>query len=154
MSKYVQISYDAFRKLMDQMKFNEVRVEGTFERVWMFPIANSNFAIRVYSTIGVGESISRKSGTDAIRCLIYDHKENKIVQLEKRVHRTASAMKNTRDRCRELFKHVKKHKCACGGVLIERESKHNHKFLGCSNYPACTNTNNQVTPQLKLKIKQ
>ncbi len=157
MSKYVQITYTAFKKLMDIMKFTEVNIDGTFERVFKFPIKNTELEIRVYSTIGVGESVSRQKGSDAIRCFIYDNKEQRILKLEKRVHRTASALKNTKERCRELYRHVRDHKCPekdCGGVLLIRENnKTTHLFMGCTNYPTCKHTKNQITPQLKLKLK-
>lgn len=151
MSKYVKIVYSEFKALMDDMNFIEVDLKGVYERVWRFPIGNSNFEIRVYSTIGV--STSRSNGSDSIKCLLYDAKENKILSVEKRVHRTKSTLKNTRERCRELFIQVRDNKCTCGGLMIEKTSKTQHKFLGCTNYPKCTNTKNQITPQLKLKLK-
>ena len=154
MSRYVSISYDKFKSLMDQMGFIEINLDGTFERVWKFEIANTNFDIRVYSTISVNDDMSRDSGKDAIRCMIYDRSKDKILRLEKRVHRTMSALPNTRLRCRELFKHVRANKCICGGVLVERKSKTNHSFLGCSNYPICKNSKNINNPQLKLNLNK
>jgi hypothetical protein len=153
MSRYVQINYAEFKKLMDTMGCTEIQLEGTFERVWSFPIKNTNFDIRIYSTIDVSDNVSRRSGSDAIRCMIYDRKEEKILKLEKRVHRTESALVNTRERCRDLFRHVRAHKCSCGGVLVPRVSKHNHGFMGCTNFPKCKLTKNTITPQLKLKLK-
>ena len=153
MSRYVQINYSKFKELMDTMSFNEVQIDGTFERVWVYAIKNTNFQIRIYSTISINETVSRGSGSDAIRCMIYDTVNNNILKLEKRVHRTASALVNTRARCRELYKHVRAHKCSCGGVMIQRTSKHDHVFMGCSNFPKCTQTKNIIVPQLTLKLK-
>lgn len=151
MSRYVQINYNEFKQLMDTMGCTEIKLEGTYERVWSFPLKNTNFDIRIYSTIEGNKS--RSSGSDAIRCMIYDRVEDKILKLEKRVHRTENALVNTRERCRDLFRHVRANKCSCGGVLIERTSKQNHSFMGCSNYPKCKLTKNIITPQLKLKLK-
>jgi hypothetical protein len=150
MSRYVSIEYSKFKELMDEMSFTEIQIPGTFERVWKFEIKDTNFDIRVYSTIA--GNVSRDTGTDAIRCMVYDRVNEKILKLEKRVHRTMSALKNTRERCRDLYKLVVKNKCSCGGVLIQRESKANHKFMGCSNFPKCTQTKNIIVPQLKLKL--
>lgn len=153
MSRYVQIKYAEFKELMDIMGFTEIKIDGTFERVWSFSLKNTNFDILIYSTIDINTDVSRSMGSDAIRCLVYDRKETKILRLEKRVHRTESALINTRERCRELFRYVRSHKCLCGGILIQRTSKTNHKFLGCSNFPKCKLTKNQITSQLKLKLK-
>jgi hypothetical protein len=155
MSTYVPIQYEKFKTMMDKMNFVEIQLDGTFERVWKYEIVDadltSRYDIRVYSTIG-GE-ISRAKGKDAIRCMIYDKVKNKILKLEKRVHRTISALTNTRERCRDLYKHIKKNRCSCGGILLTRESKVKHKFMGCSNYPICKNSKNIIVPQLKLNLK-
>jgi len=154
MSTYVEIKYDKFKAVMDEMSFNEINLDGTFERVWKYEIVDADlinrYDIRVYSTIT--NHVSRNRGTDAIRCLIFDKTKNKILKLEKRVHRTASALVNMKARCRELYKHVRDNRCTCGGVLLERESKHNHKFMGCSNFPICKNSKNIKQSQLKLKF--
>lgn len=148
---FVPIKYESFKELMDDMKFKEILVEGTFERVWQFKI-NDRFDIRVYSTINIDSTECRRNGKDAIRCLVYDNISKKVLRLERRVHRTISALINVRLRCRELYRYVRDNSCSCGGVLIERISKTSHQFKGCSNFPVCTNNKNIVLPQLKLKI--
>ena len=153
MSKYVEISFEKFNDLMTTMHFVEIKVEGTFEKVWSYHIKNTNYEIRIYSTICVNSNVSRSSGSDAIRCIIYDTRENKLIKLEKRVHRTEKALINTRARCRELYKYVKNNVCTkCGGLLIERTSKTSHKFLGCSNFPKCKETKTIIQSQLTLKL--
>ena len=148
---FVPVDYKSFKTIMDDMKFEEISIKGTYERVWKFKI-NDRFDIRVYSTIKINSDKCRENGTDAIRCLVYDNVSEKILRLERRVHRTISALINVRLRCRELYKYVKKNPCSCGGVLIERISGTNHHFKGCSNFPVCTNNKNIIESQLKLKI--
>ena len=153
MKKFVKIEYTNFKSLMDSMGFEEIKVDNTFERVWIFHINNTNFQIRILSTICLNTNQTRPSGTDAIRCIIYDTRENKLVKLEKRVNRTSSALINTRSRCRELYKYVKTNICCnCGGLLVIRNSKYNHKFMGCSNFPICKYSKNIIKPQLTLKF--
>jgi len=141
MGTYVKINGKEFADFIEsQMKFHEIKIPGVFERTWEFDI-DDRFALRVYSTISTDDNISRSVGADAIRCMVFDKKTQQITRLESRVHRTKNAFTNMRERCRELYKHIKHNRCVCGGVLVERSGR-NGKFLGCSTYPACKHTKN------------
>lgn len=139
MGRYVEISGDEFQRYIEaEMKFHEVQLDGVFERTWEFDV-NDSFSIRVYSTIDKRGDVSRDIGKDAIRCLIIDRSTQRILKMDARVHRTKNALPNMRDRCRELYKHIRDNQCGCGGLLVTRSGK-SGKFLGCSNYPTCKNT--------------
>lgn len=155
---YTPIKYSTFKSVMDDMKFTEIRVDRTFERVWKFQVFDkdgiSRFDIRVYSTIDVDDDVTRSSGKDAIRCMLFNTVHNRIAKVEKKVHRTESALKNVRERCRELYKYLRDNRCSCGGMMIEREARDQHRFMGCCNYPMCKKSVNINVPQLTLKLNQ
>lgn len=153
-TKYIPITYSQFQSLMTEMGFKEIVVEGAYERIWSFVIMGTSYEIRVFSSVSTVTGVTRRNGQDAIRCTLFHSGKNKPV-LSYTVYRTVSAIQNVKAKCRILWKHTRDCKCKrenCDGIMVERESRTFHKFKGCSNFPDCTQTENIVQTQLKIKI--
>ena len=150
---YVEIRYEEFKSLMDNMRFKEIVVEGAFERTWSFDIGSTPYEIRIYSSICLNTNCTRQNGKDAIRCMVWNKNDKRGIYFAKRINRTVSALQNVRERCRELWLYVKNNRCSCGnGILVDRKSKVGHIFKGCTDYPLCKNTSHIQNKQLKLKF--
>lgn len=154
MSRYRPIVREEFEATMNGIGFSEVPVEGN-ERAYQRTITNgptpNRFAVRVFSSILKGAGVSRDCGGDAIRVHVIDmHLRDaanrpKIVADFARVYRTAGALENTKERCREAYGYVVKnhhlHCPKCNAMLAKRTVKSTGRsFFGCTAYPACNHT--------------
>ncbi len=170
MSGYVEFTYDQAKQvLVEDMGFkciNDVdpNSEGfginaneyVFERVvknenaddFMKALKGDNFrySIRIFSSLDRKTKRTREIGSDAIRVTLFDLKQDRPVKAERRVNRTVNAFRNMKERAQELWKYVAdgNHVCPkCESLLVKRTAKRTKKnFLGCSNYPKCTHTQN------------
>ena len=140
---YVAIHKNAFEAEMNDMGFSPIKVHGTAELVYERKVPNTIYSVRVLSSIDPRSGISREVGADAIRVTLWNYSNDRPIKVERRVNRTGTergVLKRTRERAREVWSWCKNHGCSCGnGIMVERNGK-NGKFLGCSNYPTCTNT--------------
>ena len=140
---YVAIHRNVFEAEMTAMGFTIVNLPGTFELVYERKIPNTDYGVRIFSSIDKHTAISRDVGADAIRVTLWNYAKNRPIKMDRRVNRTGTekgVLERTRERARELWGWCTKHQCSCGhGIMVERSGK-NGKFLGCSNYPDCTNT--------------
>ena len=139
---YVEISRNRFEAEMGDMGFNHIRIPGTLEMVFERMIPNSDFSVRIYSSIDPRTGVSRVVGSDAIRVILFNHKKDRGLKVEKRVNRTGTednVLARTRSRAREIWGWYRDNKCSCGGVMVKRKGSKG-EFLGCSNYPDCKNT--------------
>lgn len=154
-ARYVPIVEAEFAALMAEMGFGEIKIPGTYERVYQRQVATKGgklfpYAVRVYSSI-VGND-SRGVGEDAIRLVLIDMETDRpLKKAESRVYRTKSALENTRERARELFAMVIKNICPdCGekhGGFMRRRTGRNGDFMGCSRYPHCRRTHPVVVDE-------
>lgn len=152
-TKYIPITYSQFKSFMeDELKFKEIVVEGVHERIWSFVIVGTSYEIRVFSSVSNVTDVTRHNGKDAIRCILIDTTKGTKPLVSHSVYRTKNALPNVRKYCRELWKSHRS-KCACGGLMVQRVSSTNHRFLGCTNYPNCKNTQNIVIPTSQTKLK-
>lgn len=139
---YVIVTRNRFEAEMADMGFTHINIPGTLEMVFERHIPDSDFVVRIYSSIDPRHGVSRKVGTDAIRVLLFNKPNNRPLKVERRVNRTGSedkVMKRVRERARDVWGWYGMHKCSCSGVLVQRKSAKG-AFLGCSNYPTCKNT--------------
>lgn len=102
--------------------------------------------LHVYTTVDEDE-VSRGSGEDAIRFVLYDRNSGSPVGLAKKVLRVegeTTPFQRCESRLRELVAMARAMKAAkqfcqkCGSHLVERtRQSDNTKFFGCSLYPHC-----------------
>lgn len=155
--RYREITYTAFKALMDEMRFRQVDLSNTMEFVFEHSVqcsltanALDRFKIRIMSSVDVRSNVTREVGSDAIRVLLLDMQptgkepgQTKIV-MDWSVHRTTNALSNTRERAREAYGYVSKHPehhCSCGSLMALRTTKKTGStFLGCTAFPACKET--------------
>jgi len=159
--RYVPISREEFTAVMTKAGFTEVRLQGCLEAVFERQVVREPrvgcgctapaggelpkhypYKVRIYSTIDLRDDASRDCGTDAIRVQLVDMETGKPLAVERKVLRTKSALPNTLERARDLWRWVldPKHYCPqCKHLLVEREGKFG-TFLGCSRYPTCKGT--------------
>lgn len=171
--KYVQISEADMRSMMEgECGFEQLHLDGTYELVFQRQVESSKgqkfpYAVRVYSSISNGTS--RAVGEDAIRVVLFDTETDRPVKIMgegrknrsrkskagSRIYRTAPTgipaeervqelLGRLRDRCRDYFYHIVANPCPkCGGALALRGGT-NGDFYGCTNYPECKHTQNEV----------
>ena len=138
-ARFVPISFDTFKSQMDLMGFIPVTVPGTLEYVFERVMHEDRFAVRIYSSITMGETTTRDCGADAIRVVLYDRVLDKASYSET-VKRTRNALETLQGRAREAWAHKNKYKCSCGAVMAQRTgSSHTRSFMGCTAYPVCKN---------------
>lgn len=126
-----------------------------FERVFTKPHPHDDrVTIWLYSSISVGHTVSRAVAKDAIRITLtaklkvtdYD----KPVLKEGRTNRVPGWELRLKTKLDDLLKVKEPIKDCdrCGGFMVIRKAKRGPNkgkaFLGCSNYPDCHNTSNEV----------
>lgn len=145
-TRYVPISENEMRNLMNSMGFEVVTEAGSSELVFERKVETRSgktypHSVRVYSSVIPG-SVSRECGEDAIRIVLFNADTGRPVKQEgkKRIYRTKNALNNLKERCREIFKNVMTNACPkCNHVMVARKGKHGD-FMGCTNYPDCKET--------------
>lgn len=101
----------------------------------------SGLEAHIYTTVE-GEK-TRGIGEDAIRIILYDPCCNKVVGVEKSVHRSegkTTPFDRMQQRMVELIELAGSQQFCkkCGSHLVEKKNKTNgNSFLGCSGWPAC-----------------
>lgn len=112
------------------------------ELVYDIPLDEPNLSIYLFSSINSRTEQARDKGTDAIRTVIWDHDAGRPIGGKKRTNRIKTWRKNLKKKILELHNEWGEHvtECdVCGSWLVEREGEYG-KFLGCTNYPDCHNT--------------
>ena len=138
MATYVPINATAFKAVIEnEMGFGEIYIDGTYERVWERKIPNTNYSVRVFSSIV--NNCTRDVGEDAIRVTLFNLITERPIAVEKRVNRTLNALSNMKERARDVWRYAidKNNKCPeCGDLLVPRKGKYS-EFVGCNNFPSC-----------------
>lgn len=172
-STYVQIPEAAMRSMLEgECGFEQIHIDGTYELVFQRQVTSAKgrefpYAVRVYSSISNGKS--RAVGEDAIRVVLINldtgypikimgegrknrHKKTKAgsrinrtaptgIPTEKRVEALLGRLK---DRCRDYFYHIVMNPCpTCGSALAMRWAG-NGDFYGCTNFPDCRHTQQEI----------
>lgn len=86
MPRYCPCSMDEFRKLLKEGKGWRREVSGR-ETVFVFDL-NNGARIKVYSTIGSGNSLGRRKGQDAIRVCVVDAENDVGLEASQKILRT------------------------------------------------------------------
>lgn len=116
--------------------------ERSSEIVYTAPIQKSQAVVAVFSSITPYKT--RECGEDALRVVLVDSISQRMICGTKRVNRTTGWEIRLKERVIDLAKSVSKYQCNCGGFFIEKKSGVGKKFFGCSCYPACKNTKNEL----------
>jgi hypothetical protein len=143
---YRAFGYQDFKALMTDMKFQEIDLPDTMEYAFEHVIANqrvqaNRFKIQILSSVDKNTGITREVGSDAIRILLLDTRNQKPVASWV-AHRTTNAFTTVRERARDAFRYVThhpEHHCSCGALMSVRKSR-GKQFLGCSTFPVCKET--------------
>lgn len=143
-TRYVPIEQGQMEQLLQtEMGFTRADEGNCWEMIWVRDVVTTSghafpYQIKVYSTIDIRTKMSRDSGTDAIRVVLMDKVTGYPVKsAEKKVLRTKSALINTRERARELFRHVLEgpHCPKCSALMVKRKAgPEQHEFWGCTHY--------------------
>lgn len=166
--EYVRITKDEFEEFLTDLvgeqnweEAGDARLtdEGNFsmEVVYSLPIEPSHqrhdtspfgkmetIELRVFSTVDKRTGVSRDKGSDSIKTVIWDKRENKPIAGRERTHRIKTWRDNLGPKIQDLRNGVGKHTVICekcGEWMVEREGKYG-KFLGCLGYPDCENVEN------------
>lgn len=145
-TRYRAIDRNTFRDAMCAIGFDEIVPDKTFEYAYDRAITArdgtpSRFMVRVLSSVSINTNVTRETGEDAIRVMLYDNLLGRMIN-DWRVLRTESALVNTVKRARDAFKYaIEAPRCqACSAIMIKRKSRMGGEFLGCTNYPTCKST--------------
>lgn len=126
---------------------NEVDNKLSFasEYVYTVPIENSfngRLSIVIFSTVDRRTGKARDKGQDAIRTILWDSKTQSIIGGRTKTLRIKTWKKNLKKKINSLYRDTDKYTTECDeciGFMVEREGQYG-KFLGCTNYPDCRNT--------------
>jgi len=138
MYRYVPISIAEFKAVMTEMGFEDIEVPGNYEYVFERKMNEPRFSVRILSSISLSNGMTRDSGEDVIRVMLYDHVLDRPSYNET-IKRTKNALSTLRNRAREAWVYKNHHKCQCGAIMTLRMSQTKH-FFGCTAYPTCKNT--------------
>lgn len=156
--RFIPLDYNEVKALLEtEMGFEQISISGTRELVWQRRVTikdqPTHYAVRVYSTLEpTGQC--RAVGSDAIRVCLVDLEGSDrawVLDVEKKVLRTKSALVNLKDRARELYGYVlsKNHRCPnCNRLMVVKNYKRkpaqgktiSSYFFGCLGYhrqPQC-----------------
>ena len=145
MATFYNISDEEMREFLGSQGFTQIAVPRTFELVFGKRVDRDNLklTLRIYTGINPHYGSSRDVGTDAIRVTLFMlSPDGRIVKIggSKRVHRVTNWKKNLQSRLDSWTDCMPKNKCSqCGSPMLIRTGK-SGKFLGCSKYPECKNT--------------
>ena len=151
MAEFVFITRTEMTDFLTEQGFQEIKLAG-FKEIVMAKVVRPNFecstkfSLRVYTSVPDGELVSRTKGRDAIRVVVAARigaRPPRILGSSRRVHRVENWRGNLQERIDNWERVVAP--CApcsnCGNLMVERENTRDlTKFLGCLNYPSCTNT--------------
>lgn len=141
MRQYTEITEPQIRKFFSDINilkqrriWKQISPPHTKEIVYAATI-NSQFELRIYTTVHVDTDTSRTVGKDAIRIHIYDIINNGIVKAANRTNRNGDILQKVKEKALEIWKGFKPtyYKCECGGTFLIKKGKFG-EFLGCSNY--------------------
>lgn len=140
--QYERISVEEFEQWLGGFANFEEADTDAGETVYDIPLPCEDKTVRVFSTLERG--VSRNSGEDAIRTVLWDHKHNAPAGGEKKTLRIQTWRSNLRPKIEDLVLNWRDyHNGECQeceqGIMVKREGSYG-EFLGCSNYPRCQNT--------------
>lgn len=145
--EYVQPSKEEFEECLDELGYEWVidpdapGKEYVYETHDFMPDHNG-IVLRIFSTIDERTDVARSKGADAIRCVIWYRHVHAPLGGRKKTLRIKTYCKNLQEKIESLFEEYEQYvtRCdECGGWMVEREGRYG-KFLGCSDYPNCDNT--------------
>lgn len=142
MTGYESITESEFVAFLEEVAaFERVTPPQTKELVFDLPLPADYLSIRIYSSIDKRSGVSRKCGSDAIRCVIWNHDIEEPVGGRVRTHRIETWRSNLRPKIKSLYGQWREFDriCEeCGSVMCVRDA--NGGFFGCTSYPDCTHT--------------
>lgn len=148
-ARYVAIDREVFEAAMSKSGFAPVQIAGTSELVFERPVkryTDSEFAVRVYSSIPAHSGVGRGCGEDAIRVVLIHTPTGKGVWSATRTHRTQGWRERMLERMREAWRAASAiTRCPSCGTrpMLRRVAKGTgREFLGCVGYPTCKGTMN------------
>jgi hypothetical protein len=136
-SSFSQAEFE--QKLGSLANFSQADHSGT-ELAYDIPLPVDSLSVRVFSTLQDGEA--RSCGSDAIRCVVWDHELEQPVGGRKKTLRIQTWWKNLSGKIEDLVLNWRDYSRSCpdcGSRLVLRDGKHG-EFFGCSSYPDCYHT--------------
>ena len=139
-AKYKEFSLSQFKDFFQNINIKRNRLiwfemvnHPSWEVIFAHDIKNTQFQIRVYTSVVKSEGVTRGFGKDAIRILIFDKLLKKPVLTPKTIYRSGNVFAKIEKRGLEVWRLFKKTDFCpiCGGVLLERKGPYGI-FLGCS----------------------
>lgn len=126
---------------------------GAKELIYAAPIKNTRVVVAVFSTIV--KNNSRSCGKDAIRIILLDPKNGKMIASTTRINRVEGWEDRMKERVYNLVEELPKYRCECGGYFVKRVAKlSKSEFYGCSEYPHCTKTKSLNEIKTKTIVKK
>ena len=129
------------------------QIPGTYERVYDLPVVGRQGVqypaiVRIYSSIQLGDEVTRSVGSDAIRMVLLrsDYKTERspdgvpLKGVEEKAFRTKNAFSNMLERVRTLYGRAMRQTCpSCGKSLMQKRKRGSDgaEFYGCVHYPTC-----------------
>jgi len=142
--RYCRIIKNDFERVMARYNAKVVDVPGSRELVYEIQPPSwkkDNLSVLVYSSI-IMTGQARDCGDDAIRVVaVLDHDPKKIVSGRTKTLRIDSWEKNLTAKIDDLLQYEPVTCPRCGSMMVVRTNKRTkEKFMGCSQWPKCSQT--------------
>lgn len=141
--QYVRPTRDEFESWFDKHYTYEEADTPWGEVVYDLPLPADNKTIRIFTTVNKGNDDGRDKGSDAIRCVVWDHEVDEPVGGRERTNRIRTDddpiryLRNLNEKIQWLYKNWRAFNVQlagacpeCGGDLSGHESEYG-EFLSC-----------------------
>lgn len=143
--RYTAIHRDEFETFLDEnveWGHGTLSVGDSGEYIYDIPLPRAHLTIRIFSSVDRSTDYTRPCGTDAIRCVIWNHEVEEPVGGRVRTHRIETWRSNLLEKIQSLEENWNEYdrECPqCGSPLAIREGEYG-AFYGCLSYPECDYT--------------
>lgn len=141
--RYTGITREEFEQFLGNfVEFQEVDDTDAEEVVYSVNLPHDELEVRIFSTIQNGRA--RDCGSDAIRTVLWHTEEDCPVGGRVKTLRIETWRSNLRPKVEDLVLNWREafhgHCPDCRGGVLQLRSGQYGDFLGCSNYPRCSHT--------------
>lgn len=157
-SRYVRLNREEFESFLDS-SFEWTEADTPYgERAYDLPLPVEHLSVRLFSTIDKTDDEARSNGSDAIRCVVWNHRLGRPVGGRRKTLRIGPSRSNPEGwrgnlapKIRDLYSNWKVYnvemKCSeCGDELAGRESEYG-EFLSCTSCDYTQNLAEGVCPE-------
>lgn len=143
--KSQMFTLEEFEEVLAETSYEWEAKEYDWTKEWVYETESEGgrFIMRIYSSVDQRTDESREKDSDAIRLVVLESETERPVMKEKRTNRIKTWPKNLKKKIRNISSRKDEVDFCdnCGSIMVIRTNKQDgNKFLGCTSYPSCKNT--------------